>query len=135
MAASALENVAAERDAGGMSTSAIPAEALRPFASKTMKFEGADHGSEISFFYVDNEPGQGPGLHRHPYTETWMVVSGEATIRIDDDTIVAHDGDTAVVGAMVWHGFTNTGTGALRIMCIHASPRIIQEFQEGEPFT
>jgi len=118
-----------------MSISAIPAEALRPGASKTMKFEGADHGSEISFFFVDNEPGQGPGLHRHPYTETWMVVEGEATIRIGDDTIVAHATDTAVVATGVWHGFKNTGTGRLRIMCIHASPRIIQEFMEGEPYS
>ncbi|MET0296990.1 MAG: cupin domain-containing protein [Microbacterium sp.] len=115
-----------------MTASVIPAADLRPFASKTMKFEGADHGSDISFFYVDNEPGQGPGLHRHPYTETWVVVEGEATIRIGDDTIVAHESDTAVVAPMVWHGFTNTGTGRLRIMCIHASPRIIQEFMEGE---
>ncbi|MET0736167.1 MAG: cupin domain-containing protein [Microbacterium sp.] len=117
-----------------MNISAIPATALRPGGSRTMKFEGADHGSEISFFYVDNEPGQGPGLHRHPYSETWMVVEGEATIRIGDDELVAHEGDTAVVGPMVWHGFTNTGTGRLRIMCIHASPRIIQEFLEGERY-
>ena len=100
-----------------------------------MKFEGADHGSEISFFFVDNEPGQGPGLHRHPYSETWMVVSGEATIRIGDDVVLAHDGDTAVVQAGVWHGFTNTGTDRLQIMCILASPRIIQEFLEGERYS
>ncbi len=117
-----------------MSISAIPATALRPGASKTMKFEGADHGSEISFFFVDNEPGEGPGLHRHPYSETWMVVQGEATIRIGDEELIAREGDTAVVEPMVWHGFTNSGAGRLRIMCIHASPRIIQEFLPGERF-
>ena len=123
------------RHDGSMIALPIPAEALRAGTSRTMKFEGADHGSEISFFFVDNEPGQGPGLHRHPYSETWMVVSGEATIRIGDDVVLAHDGDTAVVQAGVWHGFTNTGTDRLRIMCIHASPRIIQEFLEGERYS
>jgi len=32
------------------------------------------------------------------------------------------------VGAGRWHGFVNSGTGRLRILCIHASDRIIQEF-------
>lgn len=113
-----------------MTVSPIPADSLRPFASRTMRFEGAEHGSEISFFFVDNEPGQGPALHRHPYSETWIVVEGEATISIDGSSMVARRDDTAVVGPMLWHGFTNTGSGRLRILCIHASPRIIQEFMD-----
>ena len=118
-----------------MSISAIPATDLRPGPSNTMKFEGADHGSEISFFFVDNEPGQGPGLHRHPYSETWMVVEGEA-----DDPHRRRRSSSRTRATppssrpMVWHGFTNTGSGRLRIMCIHASPRIIQEFMEGERY-
>ena len=115
-----------------MTVHPIPADILRAGASKTMMFEGADHGSEISFFFVDNDPGQGPALHRHPYSETWVVVEGEATIRVGDDVIVAQETDTAVVAPGVWHGFTNTGSGRLRIMCIHASPRIIQEFRDGD---
>ncbi len=63
------------------------------------------------------------------------MVEGEATIHIGDDVVVAHENDTAVVAAGIWHGFTNTGTGRLRIMCIHASPRIIQEFKEGERYS
>lgn len=105
----------------------IPASELIVGASRTLRFEGDRYGSGVSFFYVDNDPGMGPGLHRHPYTETWMVVEGEATIRMGDDTVIAHAGDTAVVAADTWHGFTNTGTGRLRIMCIHASPVMIQE--------
>ena len=29
-----------------------------------------------------------------------------------------------------WHGFKNCGTGRLRVLCIHASDRIIQEWQD-----
>jgi hypothetical protein len=30
-------------------------------------FEGSKHGpSSVSFFLVNNHPGQGPKLHRHP---------------------------------------------------------------------
>jgi len=110
----------------------IPFGALRVGASRTMRFEGKDYGSGISFFFVDNDPGMGPGLHRHPYTETWTVIEGEATITIDGRAIVARAGDTAVVAANTWHGFTNTGEGALRILCIHDSPEIIQEFLDEE---
>lgn len=108
----------------------IPASAIRVEGSRTLRFVGAEHGSGISFFLVTNDPGQGPGLHRHPYTETWTVLEGEATIRDGDDTVVARAGDTAVVQADTWHGFTNTGDGVLRIMCVHASPEIVQEWQD-----
>ena len=105
----------------------IPAEDLRVTGSRTLRFEGVDHGSGISFFLVTNEPGQGPGLHRHPYSETWTVLEGQATITVGDEQVVARAGDTAVVGPHVWHGFTNTGSGTLRVMCVHASPTMIQE--------
>ena len=115
---------------GRMSKAAIPASELIVGASRTMRFEGERYDSGISFFYVDNDPGMGPALHRHPYTETWLVIEGEATIRMGDDTVVAHAGDTAVVAPDTWHGFTNTGNGRLRIVCIHASPVMVQEERE-----
>ncbi|UZN03851.1 cupin domain-containing protein [Cellulomonas sp. S1-8] len=105
----------------------IPAESLRMPGGRTLRFEGRHHGSGVSFFLVTNDPGQGPGLHRHPYTETWSVLDGEATIRMGEDEVVARVGDTTVVPPDTWHAFTNTGTGDLRMICIHASPVMIQE--------
>ena len=43
---------------------------LPPSPGGTVTFEGAPFGSEVSFFLVNNEPGSGPDLHRHPYSET-----------------------------------------------------------------
>lgn len=105
----------------------VSADTIRIPGSRTLRFEGSAHGSGVSFFLVTNEPGQGPGLHRHPYTETWSVLEGEATITVGGESVVARAGDTAVVQPGVWHGFTNTGAGTLRMVCIHASDTMIQE--------
>lgn len=107
---------------------AIPADSIRIGESRTLRFEGASYGSNVSFFLVTSDPGQGPSLHRHPYDETWSVLEGEATIVVGDKTFVARAGDTAVAPADTWHRFTNTGSGTLKIVCIHASPVMIQEF-------
>jgi mannose-6-phosphate isomerase-like protein (cupin superfamily) len=96
----------------------------------TMTFEGEHYGSGVSFFLVNNEPGEGPDLHKHPYSETWIVRSGKARITADGEDIEAGPGDIAVVGAETPHKFKNMGPDRLDIICIHSSPRIIQEALE-----
>lgn len=107
---------------------ATTAAQLRPAGSRTQVFQGSEHGSGISFFLVENAPGHGPELHRHPYTETWTVLGGQATITMGEQEVVADEGTTAVVQPGVWHGFTNTGTDTLRMMCIHAAPHMVTEW-------
>jgi quercetin dioxygenase-like cupin family protein len=58
-------------------------------ANRTLRFEGEDHGSGVSMFLVDNEPGEGPALHRHPYSETWVVRSGRARFTADGQDVEA----------------------------------------------
>ncbi|HJS69543.1 MAG TPA: cupin domain-containing protein [Gaiellaceae bacterium] len=93
----------------------------------TLTFEGEPHGSGVSFFLVYNEPGAGPDLHRHPYSETWIVRSGRARFTADGEEIEAEAGDILVVGPETPHKFENIGDGRLDVVCIHASPKMIQE--------
>ena len=74
--------------------------------------------------------GQGPGLHRHPYPETWVVLEGEVRITIGEQELVATAGDTATAPADTWHRFVAIGTSRMRMVCIHASDVIVQEFAE-----
>jgi mannose-6-phosphate isomerase-like protein (cupin superfamily) len=104
--------------------------------TRTAKFEGEPYGAGASFFFVDNDPGQGIGLHWHPYSETWIVLDGEATFRVGDgfgdapdsriDEIRAAPRTVVTVPPQQHHGFRNSGSGTLRMMCVHAGPRIIQ---------
>lgn len=96
-------------------------------SGRTARFEGEPYGSQVSFFAVDVDPGQGPVLHRHPYSETWVVVEGEATVTADGEEHHASAGDILVVGPGTAHKFRATGTGPLRMVCIHAAPRMQQE--------
>lgn len=95
-------------------------------ATRTARFEGDDFEAGASFFYVDNDPGQGVGLHWHPYSETWVVVEGQVRFTIGGDVVDGVAGTIATIPPEVHHGFVNTGTGRLRMVCIHASPRIVQ---------
>ncbi len=99
---------------------------LSPSPGGTIKFEGEPHGSGVSFFLVNNQPGMGPDLHKHPYSETWIVRSGKACITADGEELEAGPGDIVVVTSETHHKFKNIGTERLDIICIHSSPRMIQ---------
>lgn len=106
----------------------VAAGDIRIGTGRSRRFVGEEHAADISYFYVENQPGEGPGLHWHPYSETWVVLEGTARITIGDETFIAGAGDTATGPARIPHGFTNVGDGMLRILGIHASPTIIQTF-------
>lgn len=100
---------------------------LQPTPGGTIRFEGQAYGGDVSLFLVNNEPGKGPDLHRHPYSEMWIVRGGRARITADGVDIEAGPGDMVVVGPHTPHKFKNIGEGRLDIICIHASPQFIQE--------
>jgi mannose-6-phosphate isomerase-like protein (cupin superfamily) len=108
----------------------IRAGELEPDDEGTVTFEGKDHGSGVSFFLVDNEPGVGPTLHRHPYPETWVVRSGTASFTAGEAELQAGPGDIVVVAAGTAHRFRSAGPDRLEMVCIHPSPEIIEEALE-----
>ena len=61
------------------------------------RFEGRRHGDvDLSFFLTDAPPGSGPRLHKHPYSEVFIVQEGEATFTAGDEELVV-TGDQVVV--------------------------------------
>jgi quercetin dioxygenase-like cupin family protein len=86
-------------------------------------FLGGEHGSaSVSFFLINNHPGQGPKLHHHPYDETFIILAGRVLVQVGDETIEGGPGDIVVGPPGVPHGFTNLGPGQARMVCIHAAP-------------
>ena len=101
---------------------------LPPSSNRTVEFQGEAYGAGISFLLVDNEPGEGPGLHWHPYSETWVVRAGRALITADEEEIEAGPGDVVVVEPNTPHGFRNPGPGRLEVVCIHGAGRMVTEW-------
>jgi quercetin dioxygenase-like cupin family protein len=90
-----------------------------PDSGNSYRFDGAAHDAPVSFFLLHTQPGEGPGLHRHPYAETFIVQEGVATFTVGDDTIEARAGDIVVAPADVPHAFLNSGPDVLRSVNIH----------------
>jgi len=107
----------------------IRAGEIAPNAGGAVRFEGETYGytsSGVSFFLMHSAPGEGPDLHYHPYTETWIVRAGRARFSVGGEAVEVGPGDIVIAGPETIHGFKNIGDERVDIVCIHASPRIIQ---------
>lgn len=91
------------------------------------RFEGKDHGSPVSFFYVTSEPGKGASKHRHPYVETFVIIDGDIEVTVDGTTERMHGGTIAIIPANSWHEFTNRGERRALMVNIHPTDEMIQE--------
>jgi mannose-6-phosphate isomerase-like protein (cupin superfamily) len=96
----------------------------------TGNLEGAAHGATISLILDHSEPGQGPRLHRHPYDETWLVLSGHLVFTAGDEQLEAGPDDIVIVPPDTPHKFTNNGPDRARLICIHSNPTFATEWLE-----
>ena len=92
---------------------------------------GRDHGAGVCLIFVDAPPGDGPGLHKHPYEEVFVIQEGRCTFHVGDDEFDAGAGEIVVAPADVPHRFANTGEGPLRQIDIHVSPHFVTEWLSG----
>lgn len=102
-----------------------------PFSGSSHELQGYLHGdAPVSLIFFDGGPGSGPKLHTHPYPELFVMLEGQATFTVGDETIAAVAGQILIAPAGVPHKFTNTGTGPLRQIDIHTNDRFITEWLE-----
>ena len=100
-----------------------------PFSAFSHEFVGADHGGVgICFLLVEAQPGEGPGLHRHPYEEVFIVQEGRGTFTVGEEEIEVGAGEVAIVAPNTPHRFVNSGDGPLRQVDIHVSPSFSTEW-------
>jgi len=91
---------------------------------RAARFEGKDHGAQVSFFVTTHERGERAEPHRHPYEEVFVVQEGEAMFTVDGEALQAHSGQILVVPAGATHSFESSGDALLRQVSIHPAPAI-----------
>lgn len=88
-------------------------------------------GAGVSLIFVSTDKvGDGPRLHTHPYSETFIIRAGRGLYTVGEETIEAGAGQILVVPAGVPHKFSNLGPGRLEALDIHASERFITDWLE-----
>jgi quercetin dioxygenase-like cupin family protein len=98
-------------------------------------FNGGDHHLPgISVILNETLPGDGAPLHRHTYDELFLVEDGRCSFTVAEQTFEARSGELVLIPAGAPHGFTNTGETTMRMVAIHAAPRVeIEWLDAGAP--
>jgi quercetin dioxygenase-like cupin family protein len=91
------------------------------------RFEGDDHGSPVSFFFVTSPPGEGAAKHRHPYVETFVIIEGEIEAIVGGELQTLPAGTIAMIPANTWHEFKNRSDRNALMVNIHPVSRMVQE--------
>jgi quercetin dioxygenase-like cupin family protein len=84
----------------------------------TVTISGEDTNGRFCLVDMHIPPGGGPGLHRHDFEETFILLEGEmeATFRGKKTTVRA--GETLHIPANAPHKFHNASSTAVRLLCI-----------------
>jgi len=104
-----------------------------PHEPHSHELVGADHGDvPFSVILVHSRPGIGPKLHRHPYSEVFIVEAGLARFQIGEESLEVGAGTVVVSPPGEAHGFTNSGTDELRLVAVHGAPRFDTQWLAGD---
>lgn len=104
-------------------------DTIRRHPSTLTEYEGRDYGAGTSLILVNtSKDGDGPALHRHPYSETFIIVAGQALFTVGDRTLTGSAGQIVIVPPNTPHKFAKTGDQPLQMVDVHASDHFITEW-------
>lgn len=99
-----------------------PKDEWRPGVMTRMVASSAVGTSQLAVFEQWCDPGLGAPAHLHAVEEVLTVLEGKAEVWLDDERRQLTAGQSAIIPAGRKHGFTNIGSGILRVQAILASP-------------
>ncbi len=99
-----------------------PKDEWRPGVLTRMIASALTGTSQLAVFEQWCDPGLGAPAHLHAVEEILTVLEGEAVVWVEDERRQLTAGQSAIIPAGRKHGFSNTGSGILRVQAILASP-------------
>lgn len=92
------------------------------------EFQGAGFGSGVSIIFTRiDRPGGGVKLHRHPYSETFIVRKGTVVFSDGTSSFEASAGQIVVIPPGMPHMFSGK-SDEVEMIDIHASHRFVTEW-------
>lgn len=88
----------------------------------SMRVSAVVGSHQLCIFEQFCQPGLGAPMHSHTVEEILEVIEGQAEIRIEDEVMSVLPNQSVIVPAGSRHGFTNTGSGILKVRATLASP-------------
>jgi quercetin dioxygenase-like cupin family protein len=105
-------------------------EQWRQGVETRMLVSASNGATQLCIFEQWVAPGAGAPTHRHTVEEVLTVREGQAEMWIEAEHMTVLAGQSLIVPAGRLHGFRNSGTGALHVHAVLASP-IFEAFPEG----
>jgi quercetin dioxygenase-like cupin family protein len=108
----------------------IDINSLKPPGEEVAMFQGNKYDANVSFFIVLFSPGKGPGKHRHPYEETFIILEGEIEAIVDGETQILRENHIVVIPPETWHEFKNRSEQHAFMINLHPVPEMVTELAE-----
>lgn len=93
----------------------------------------ADPDADVAVIAEKIAPGDAIPLHVHRIDEVIMYLSGEANVKVGDDSYDVAGGDLVFIPAGQVHGTRNTGTGVVEIRAFFPSAKLDITYVERNP--
>lgn len=103
-------------------------EVWRPGVETRMLVSALTGATQLCLFEQKVVPGAGAPTHRHDVEEVLTVVAGQAEAWVGEERMALVAGQSVLVPPGVTHGFRNTGTCALHVHALLASPSFEARF-------
>lgn len=68
----------------------------------------------LAITWVTVEPGKRQRLHNHPEVQVYIIIVGEGTMQVSDESQIVRAGDLIYIPSNAMHGITNTGDEMLQ---------------------
>lgn len=95
----------------------------------SLKVSGRDTGGDLCIYDTVRSSKGGPALHRHHFQDEWFyVIRGEFVVKVGDDTLSLHPGDSAFAPRKIPHTFAMTCDGEGQLLVLFQPAGSIEDF-------
>ena len=90
---------------------------------------GQDSGGDLLIYDTSRGQRGGPALHRHHAQDEWFyVLRGEFVVRVGEDTVTLHPGDSAFAPRKIPHAFAMTSEGEGQMLVLFQPAGSMEHF-------